>query len=310
MTAEAVQSRVVDDPVFFPPATGRYFGLVSVPAAGDGKATGVILLSGTHPGSTTIGRNRMWVTLGRALAERGYLALRIDYGGLGESLPAESVYDLDRPAVDLFHHAVAELRSRGAERILVVGTCFGSRTAVAGAAAEEEGIAGLLLLAPPVRSTTKGGGGAAHLAMYSSTGDLAKRALSLRTLRQLAGTTRARRMARLVVVNKVKSLLGRRPVKRHNGQPSPTDAATAFLEPLRLLAQRRVPMRLVYGDQDMFWTEFKKAEEGRLGQVLQRAGSGIEVRTVPGVVRGFVSVRIQDISMQSVLEFVEEHTDG
>jgi pimeloyl-ACP methyl ester carboxylesterase len=309
MTTEAVQSRVVDQPVFFPPDAGTYFGLVSLPPDAVRITTAVLLLSGTHPGSTTMGRNRMWVTLGRGLAERGHPTLRLDYAGLGESLPGESIYDLDNPAVDVFCQAAALLRSHGAKRIVVVGTCFGSRTALAGAAQEAD-IAGILLLAPPVRNPVKGEGGAAHLALYSSTGDLAKRAFSLRTVRQLVGTRRARRVARLVVVNKVRALFGRGPAEAQRGQGSATDATMGFLEPFRTLAQRRVPMRLVFGDQDMFWTEFEKAAEGRLGHVLERAGAGIDVRTVPGVVRGFTSLRIQELVFDQVYEWVEELTHG
>jgi hypothetical protein len=44
--------------------------------------------------------------------------------------------------------------------------------------------------------------------------------------------------------------------------------------------------------------------------VLERAGSGIEVRTVPGVVRGFTSLRIQDLVADEVYEWVEEHAHG
>lgn len=309
MTTEAVQSRVVDQPVFFPPDEGTYFGLVSLPQGVPQSTTAVLLLSGTHPGSTTVGRNRMWVTMGRSLAQRGYPTMRLDYQGLGESLPGESIYDLDNPAVDVFREAAAVLRAHGATRIIVVGTCFGSRTALAGAVQEDD-IAAVLLLAPPVRNPVKGEGGAAHIALYSSTGDLAKRAFSVRTLRQLVGTRRARRIARLVVINKVRALFGRGPAETQKGQASATDATMGFLEPFRALAQRRVPMRLVFGDQEMYWTEFEKAAEGRLGQVLERAGSGIEVRTVPGVVRGFTSLRIQDLVADEVYEWVEEHAHG
>ena len=309
MTTEAVQSRVVDQPVFFPPHEGTYFGLVSLPQGVPQSTTAVLLLSGTHPGSTTVGRNRMWVTMGRSLAQRGYPTMRLDYQGLGESLPGESIYDLDNPAVDVFREAAAVLRAHGATRIIVVGTCFGSRTALAGAVQEDD-IAAVLLLAPPVRNPVKGEGGAAHIALYSSTGDLAKRAFSVRTLRQFVGTRRARRIARLVVINKVRALFGRGPAKTQKGQASATDATMGFLEPFRALAQRRVPMRLVFGDQEMYWTEFEKAAEGRLGQVLERAGSGIEVRTVPGVVRGFTSLRIQDLVADEAYEWVEEHAHG
>ena len=309
MTTKSVQPRVVDQPVFFPPADQTYFGIVSTPVVENRKTTGVILLSGTHSGSTTMGRNRMWVRVARELAVHGYTTLRIDYAGLGESLPGGPIYDLDYPAVDAFRKGLDHLSSLGMERFVVVGTCFGSRTALAGsAAAEDLDISGILLLAPPVRNLKKGEGGTTHLAVYATTGDLAKRAFSIRTIRKLASTKKARLVAKRVLIGKVKNVVGAGPKDEEGKEMRATEAANGFIRPLRTVVQRGVPTRIIFGENDIFWTEFLRAKEGRLGQILDRAGSSIEVSTVPGVVRGFTSVRIQDLSIESILAWVKEQS--
>ncbi len=305
MTTKAVEPRVVDQPVFFPPEDQRYFGIVSTPAPENRGTTGVILLSGTHSGSTTMGRNRLWVGIARSLAAEGFTAVRLDYAGLGESLTGGPIYDLELPAVDAFHAAKAHLASLGMQKFVVVGTCFGSRTALAGAA-EAEDIAGVLLLAPPVRNPKKGEGGTAHLAMYASTGDLAKRALSLRTIRKLVATKKARSVARRVLTGKVKHSVSRGETDDTGERRAATEAADGFLRPLRTLAQHGVPVRMVFGTNDIFWTEYEHALQGRLGQVIDKAGDTIQVDTVPGVVRGFTSIRIQEASQDNIIAWAKE----
>ncbi len=312
MTSETVPPRIVDQPVYFPPGDQTYFGLVSTPVDAD-RTTGVVLLSGTQTGSTTIGRNRMWVRVGRTLAARGFTALRVDYGGLGESLSGEPAYDLGRPAVAILREGIAHLQSLGLERFVIVGTCFGSRTALAGAAAEEDAeITGVLLLAPPVRNGTKGGGGAAHLAEYASVGDLARRALSVRVLRKLAMTKRARQVASTVLAGKARHMMGRGLRAIGGGlrgkadiEASSVEAAPGFVEPLRELVRRGIPARMIFGLDDMYWTEFERAREGRLGEILDGADT-IDVHTVPGVIREFTSVRIQDLTIEGIVQWAEE----
>lgn len=128
----------------------------------------------------------------------------------------------------------------------------------------------------------------------------------MRTIRKLLRTKKARSVARRVFTGKVQASLGRGPAGE--GQGGATDAAPGFLEPIKRLVQRGVPIRIVYGESDIFWTEFQKAAEGRLGQILERAGDLMRVETVPGIIRGFTSVRIQEACNQHVLDFVEECT--
>jgi dienelactone hydrolase len=66
-----------------------------------------------------------------------------------------------------------------------------------------------------------------------------------------------------------------------------------FLEPLRALAERGVPMSIIYGDADHFLVDFERARAGLLEPVL-KAGRDVELTVIPGKVHGFMSVEVQD----------------
>jgi alpha-beta hydrolase superfamily lysophospholipase len=115
------------------------FGVITEPRIGELRRRAVILL---NAGSDShIGANRLNVSLARDWASRGYVALRMDLGGLGDSLtrPGQP-QDLVFPpaALDDIAAAVEMMRTRYAARdVSLVGLCSGAyhalRAAVAGA---------------------------------------------------------------------------------------------------------------------------------------------------------------------------------
>jgi len=295
-------------PVFFPEPDKTIFGLLSEPTKVEPKTTGVLLMSGTFGGTTTLGRNRMWLKLARSLAERGYPVLRLDYTGLGDSIGEPFCYELETPAVPEAKAAFDLLASRGVTDILVIATCYGSRGALHGAAGDPR-VRGLYLFAPPTRSGTKGVGGADHLAEHVSTGELAKRVFSKRIVRKLAKNPTARKAAVRIVARKLGVSRDAADKRQETaGDSDPRDADPGFHRPLRRLLSDGVPVRFLYGDDDFFWTEFQEASEARLGRELERFADLVAVEVVPGVVRGFLSVRIQDIVIKTSVAWVEEMT--
>ncbi len=295
MTEAEAMSRgaVIEEPRFFPPDAQTYFGFVSRPSSGPASSTGVVLLGGTQPGCTTIGRNRLWVTLARDIAGAGHPTIRFDYPGLGESLGGSVEYDLDRPAVEVLRAAMAELAEGGVERFVLIGTCYGSRTALA-VAADDTRVDRLVLLAPPPRHITKGRGGTSHIAQYASGGELARKAVNKRSLRRLATSRTARRNAWRVASMAAKARLGGAKAGGPSRNAEAFEAAEGFLTPLRALTGRGVPVRIVFGEDDYLWAQFQKAAEGRLGKLLGQAGDLVEVEVVPGVVRGLVTLDVQE----------------
>jgi pimeloyl-ACP methyl ester carboxylesterase len=119
-------------------ADDSLFGVITEPRAGELRRRGVILL---NAGSDShIGVNRLNVSFAREWASRGYVALRMDIGGLGDSdtrpgQPDDLVFP--PAALDDIAAAVELLRTRyGARDVSLFGLCSGAyhslRAAVAG----------------------------------------------------------------------------------------------------------------------------------------------------------------------------------
>lgn len=113
------------------------FGIVTEPPAGELRQRGVILVNdgATHH----IGANRINVSLGRQWAARGYVVLRMDLAGLGDSAtragrPDNEVFP--PAAIDDIRAAVEYLRTQyGANEITVGGLCAGAYHALRSAVA-------------------------------------------------------------------------------------------------------------------------------------------------------------------------------
>jgi alpha-beta hydrolase superfamily lysophospholipase len=110
------------------PGEAALFGIVTTPAPGENRHRGVVLLNAgaTHH----VGPNRMYVKMARRWAEQGYVVLRLDVRGLGDS-PLESggpdceVYPEN--AVDDVRAAVEYLQSHyGVNNVTLAGLCSGA----------------------------------------------------------------------------------------------------------------------------------------------------------------------------------------
>lgn len=133
----APQAALTEWPVFFGP-TDSLFGIVTQPRSGEARRRGVVFV---NDGATYhIGANRINVALARRWARRGYVVLRMDLSGLGESAPRPG-----RPSNDVFPPSALEdiragidlIRGQFALReVTLVGLCSGAyhalRAAVAG----------------------------------------------------------------------------------------------------------------------------------------------------------------------------------
>jgi alpha-beta hydrolase superfamily lysophospholipase len=116
------------------------FGIVTEPRAGETRKRAVILLNAGA--DYHIGASRMYVSLARRWARRGYTVLRMDLPGLGDSdpRPRRAENEVFPPeAVDDVRAAVELLRGRyGVGDITLAGLCSGAyhalRAAVAGVA--------------------------------------------------------------------------------------------------------------------------------------------------------------------------------
>lgn len=132
------QSRecVTEKPTFFG-AESTLFGVVTEPCASQ-KPTGAVILLNAG-GSYHVGANRMYVPLARQWARRGYVVLRMDYAGLGDSgiWQGQAWNDIFPPS------AISDIRSGvefvqktyGISDVSLCGLCAGAYHALWAAAA-------------------------------------------------------------------------------------------------------------------------------------------------------------------------------
>lgn len=107
---------------------GRIVGIVTDPAHGlDRRETAVLLLNaGTIH---RVGPQRLWVTLARHLAGRGFTVLRFDHSGLGDSAPREDAVSFEESSARDVDDAMRWLEAeRGRRRFAVLGLCASTLT--------------------------------------------------------------------------------------------------------------------------------------------------------------------------------------
>jgi pimeloyl-ACP methyl ester carboxylesterase len=131
------------------PGEPNLFAIATEPRGGEIHRMGVILLNAgaTHH----VGPNRMYVTLARRWAEQGYLVVRMDLGGLGDSPLAQGVEENEvypPDAVVQIRAAVDFMRSRyGATSIAIGGLCSGAFHALQAAVANV-GVTRIIMVNP------------------------------------------------------------------------------------------------------------------------------------------------------------------
>ncbi|MBV6517710.1 MAG: hypothetical protein DCC43_00570 [Candidatus Brocadia sp.] len=123
-------SQYTEKPVFIQTRNYDIFGILHIPDTSSSRdKVVVILLTGASIPRTH--RNRMWVILARQLAESGFFSFRFDYRGLGESTGLFEDVSIDKVlSQDLLHiiNFLTNLINPG--KIILVGECFGARTAL------------------------------------------------------------------------------------------------------------------------------------------------------------------------------------
>jgi dienelactone hydrolase len=147
----AAGERVDDELAFIGSRGAELFGVLARPRGVPGD-TVVLLLPGAAE-AASFGRNQVRARLARRLAELGCHAMRIDYAGSGESTGSPPAPRLDEaslePLVDDVQAVTTWLRQRGLRRVVLMGSCLGSRVALT-CVGRVAGLAGLILVTAPV----------------------------------------------------------------------------------------------------------------------------------------------------------------
>ena len=288
MTSDGVATAERETPIFFSNGTSLLFGVASEPEEPRGVAV-IALSGGVHIPSAN--RNRLWVHLNRRLTGRGYHTLRFDYRGTGESGGPSEAYSRDRPRSDDLMGAVGWMREQGVERFVLVGTCFGSLTALT-TAPHIAGLEAAVLLSPLVLDSKS----SAELASRHSMWTFARRALRPKVIRGIVtGKTRSSYLR----IARAKGEVMRARSAGTNALP----VSSGALSSLKQLDGKKIPMLILFGSEDAHYEDWKRAAGGRLGDVLERSTS-IEVEVIPGYLHGFPQIAVQREALDMVTEWI------
>ena len=309
MSDTATTTHYVETPVLMRAGEDTVFGIVTMPRASVPRTGFIILPGGATP--ISMNRNRFSVRICRHLSSLGFASMRCDYHGTGESTGSLAQIRLDQPFVDDVSAAIDRLKSLGVERVIIAGSCFGGRTALATAAASRD-VHGVMLIATSPRDYMMGERVGAEKAAKWSIARYLLEAIRPRTLRGLFNP-RLRRTYFMHVRTKVRMMTGTLPggKRRLEERPMGTEIVSShFDRHIRSLVDRGVPVLLLFGTEDGFLPEFQAAAAGPLADVLAQADGSIQVRTVPGRLHGLTTVAIQDAVFDEVVTWAASHIDG
>jgi pimeloyl-ACP methyl ester carboxylesterase len=119
-------------------------GIVTEPANGAASDTAFLLLNAgvVH----RVGPNRIHVTAARRLAEQGFLAVRFDMSGLGDSGSRRDSVPFDQASVLEAREVMSAIqREYGIARFVTVGLCSGAVVAFRAAVADERVLGSVLI---------------------------------------------------------------------------------------------------------------------------------------------------------------------
>lgn len=270
-------------PIWVKAGEAELLTIVSKPE--DVTDLGVVLITGGGWMPSTH-RNRMYVDLARELAELGCWVARFDYPGVGDSTGVTRVFDSMSPHVREVLAVTDVLRAKGVERVALVGTCYGGRTALAASEFVPD-LAGLALSAVPVKDY---GGSDKGLGWH------ARMAWSVRTLKRIP-----RRYPKYLRI--LKTILRR--LLKFTDPDRSDPISRAYLRSLQGVLSRGVPILMLHGTQDKHYPAFVTAEQGVLGRLLANHVDLVTSIRLEGELHGELWPESQDFTRLHVRKFVE-----
>jgi pimeloyl-ACP methyl ester carboxylesterase len=286
-------------PLYFPAGEDTLFGIVTRTEGSTGY--GAILLTGGGATAPSTNRNRVSVHLARRLATRGLSTLRFDYHGIGESAGVlAGAPKVDEPYLIDLAGAASCIREHGVDRITLIGSCFGARTALA-AGPDVRDIAAVVLVSPPLRDVPLKEETGTRFGLSMGLGEALRRSLHPRAIRGWLEPGRRRTYLRFLATKVSRAR------QRISGGSVVADAwvSEGFLDPIRRLAAQDVPTLFIYGTKDWHYEDFQLAMAGRLGEVLANARH-VQVMVLEGEVHGLSSVATQHRVMDLVVGWLDE----
>lgn len=266
----------IDVPYFVDAPSGP---LVAVETTATGiEAKGlVVLCSGAWHGGSSL-KNRILVHMAHRLASAGFKVVRFDWPGCGESTGHVDRFDLSIPSVDEVRAVVDAAQGREPLPLYLVGICFGATSALPVAVDRPE-LRGIALVSLPIPTHLEG-----------KAKQQAKRMGVRQVLRAVLSPTLIKgwfdsptrtfylKWIRLRFIRKA----GKKRVRM-------VDA----LQDIQSLLDRRVPVLLLYGEQD--W-QGGSAEDIGAHPLSRLVGDNKQLATleiIDGDLQGFPAIEVQ-----------------
>ena len=195
--------------------------------------------------------------------------VRFSYHGVAESGgESEEVVRLDQPFVEDVEAVAGWVTEQGLRPVLI-GNCFGARTALAYAAGRSaRAVAGLALVVPPVHDFE-----VARRLDRRPLSKLARRVSLPHVWAVVRSPARRRALGRTV---RALRRVGRNRV-RAGRRADPRVAEPWFWRQLADVVGRGIPVLVVYGEDDNYYRDFELARAGTLGDVVARAGTLVQI---------------------------------
>ncbi len=299
-----------EQPVFFPAGDDMLFGVHTHPAA-PARGVAIIMIQGGDLVNAALSRNHIGVRMARELADDGYDVFRFTYHGVGESTGVVERLHLHEPFTDDVVGAADYLRGQGLDRFVLMGSCFGSRTALSSAPLIPETV-GLVLATPPSAGYDRTQAMAEYIARNRSLGEYVGKALTWEKIRELFD--RGKRRTYVNLARKKVAQVGRQLRARVTGDRSGGEydwVSPKLVEPLATMVDRQVPVLFSFGTHDQWLAEFRQASQGPLAPILERGAETIEIiDDLPGVAHGLVRVRVQEAFRETTIDWLHRRVPG
>ncbi len=302
VAATASAETVLESAMYLESGTATLFALYTAPKTSPANLGVVFAHSGTNNFSAH--RNGVWTTISRRLAREGIPSLRFDYAGTGES-PGEFVEGLAGAPVTDTAAAMDALRATGCQRLLIVGSCFGTIPSIAAAVGRED-VVGLILLSPLL--VLPDGRRVAHMR------DRIREVINIATLRTIATNSDYRRwfFARLGSLVRTRASVRARRVARRTAPTQavrPNGGLSSFRSLLLETELARLVMagghvEIVYGSLDDNLARVQKDIDASRAIALlrERGPNRLRWTVLDGPVHGFEDVAVQQQLIQLVVE--------
>jgi len=276
-------------------ASKSLVGVVSDPADNGSSRPAVILLNSgiIH----RIGPNRLYVTLARRLARAGFVTLRFDSSGIGDSVSRRDHVPFQRSSVLETQDAMEYLAAtRGVSRFLLAGICTGAVVAYHTSRADERVLGAVLIngqgYIPESEEAIH-----AYLATRQRRSYYLGRALyNLQSWRKLA-TGR-------VGYRDILGALGFRREGRRRAKDVPTSKAREVAGGFRSLADRRTEMLFLYSGGDPGIEELDLILEGRVAELSAR--ETVQYRVIEKADHMFTALASQEEFLRSTVGWLQE----